>query len=151
MTVLAALKSVRQYETSRRLHQAHIRHCIETHLIKHVIPARALKQVEAEAETQSSSSPGTAGPDPSTLQRPKDPESRCSPRLLPTIRSLKWSQRRDAFARMVRSNRAGSSIDRGWFEGPGHGIWEESERVRLAICPGVRPILRFWESHTRQS
>lgn len=145
------IKSVRQYETSRRLHQAHIRHCIETHLIKHIIPARILKQTEAESQLPSGLSLGAADPDPSTPQRPKDPESRCAPRLLPTIRNLKWSQRRDAFARMVRSNRVGSSIDRGWFEGPGHGIWEESERVRLAICPGVRPILRFWESHTRQN
>ena len=151
--MFVVLKSVRQYETSRRLHLAHIRHCIETHLVKHILPAHTLKCAEAEAQAQEAASlRGAPDPHPAaTPQRPKDPEARCSPRLLPTIRSLKWSQRRDAFARMVRSNRVGSSIDRSWFEGAGHGLWEEGERVRLAICPGVRPVLRFWESHTRQN
>ena len=32
-----------------------------------------------------------------------------------------------------------------WFEGRGRGLWKENERVRLAICPGVRKIVRFYE------
>ena len=28
----------------------------------------------------------------------------------------------------------------------GRGLWKENERVRLAVCPGVNKIVRFYES-----
>lgn len=33
-----------------------------------------------------------------------------------------------------------------WIEGAGRGVMKESERLRLALCPGVKQYVRFWES-----
>lgn len=69
--------------------------------------------------------------------------------LLPVVRKLKWCIRRDELAKMVRSKLdnegSGGSKNRGWFEGDGYGLWQEHERIRLAICPGVRQFISFFE------
>lgn len=72
-----------------------------------------------------------------------------SRRLLPAIRELKWCLRRDQLAKTTRLA-VGSGVDvdshlSKWMEGTGYGIVEDGERVRLAVCPGVGRIVRFYE------
>lgn len=79
-----------------------------------------------------------------------------SRRLLPAIRELKWALRRDELVRTARlavssgsvQGQAGTSVDgrlSKWMEGNGYGIVKDGERVRLAVCPGVGRIVRFYE------
>lgn len=61
--------------------------------------------------------------------------------LLPVLHKLKWCIRRDKFARMVRAT-----------TGLNAGIlarWDENERIRLAICPGIRKIVKYYEELAR--
>ncbi|KAG5637646.1 hypothetical protein H0H81_003723 [Sphagnurus paluster] len=70
--------------------------------------------------------------------------------LLPAIHQLKWSIQRDKISRMVRikscvapgQETVGFGI---WHEKKGCGIVQDGERVRLAICPGVKKMVRFYE------
>ncbi|KAL5533731.1 hypothetical protein ACEPAG_191 [Sanghuangporus baumii] len=112
-------ESVKQYEISRRLQLTHVRHVLAAHLQRK--SRQALTRMIPDAEV-------------------------CSPCLLPAVRSLKWCIRKDALARMVREREnSGGSKPTTWFEGRGHGLWKENERIRLAICPGVGKIVRFFE------
>lgn len=116
---------MKQYETSRRLQLSHVRHVLAAHLQRK--SRQALARVLPDAEESCS----------------------CSPRLLPAMHSLKWSIRKDMLARLVREcehEGSGSGKATAWLEGKGHGLWTENERIRLAICPGVRKIVRFFES-----
>ena len=89
--------------------------------------------------------------------------------LLPTIRNLRWSLKRDQVSRVVRgangigalfarhgSIHGGSDAtsDRGvaiWIEKQGPRMIPDSnsglevERTRLALCPGVGKIIKFYE------
>ena len=120
---LGSGQTVKQYETSRLLQLSHVRHVLAAHLQRK--SRQTLRRVIPDAEV-------------------------CSPRLLPAVRSLKWSIRKDTFARMVREREnncsSGASGAMSWFEGRGRGLWKENERIRLAICPGVGKIVRFFES-----
>ncbi|OCH86095.1 hypothetical protein OBBRIDRAFT_738621 [Obba rivulosa] len=72
-----------------------------------------------------------------------------SPSLVPAMRRLKWSIRRDALARVIkdRSEIVHSGGIVGWLEGRGRGVMRrENERVRLAVCPGIKGIIRFYEN-----
>ena len=33
-----------------------------------------------------------------------------------------------------------------WLEGSGHALTREHERVRLAICPGIKKLIGFYEN-----
>ena len=33
-----------------------------------------------------------------------------------------------------------------WLEGSGHAFMREHERVRLAICPGIKKLVGFYEN-----
>ena len=77
--------------------------------------------------------------------------------LLPIVRKLKWSIRKDKLARMVREDAGVSSGGAGVgmsakelivskIEGKGRGLWKESERYRLAICPGIRHLVQYYEA-----
>ncbi|KAF8585125.1 hypothetical protein K439DRAFT_1388677 [Ramaria rubella] len=88
--------------------------------------------------------------DPSKLHRTArvvlpDVES-CSSRisrvLLPVVHELKWSQQRDRLARIYRTSNSGPQ---NWFEGKARIFYGENERVRLAICPGVRRLKLLFE------
>ena len=74
-----------------------------------------------------------------------------SRRLLPVIARLKWSMTRDRLARRVRveSPEGGMITDvdhlKAWLEGRGRLVVQESERVRLAICPGINRIVKIFE------
>jgi len=89
--------------------------------------------------------------------------------LLPTIRNLRWSLKRDQVSRVVRgasgigalfarrgSTYGGSDVtpDRGvakWIEKQGPRMIPDSssglevERTRLALCPDVGKIIKFYE------
>ncbi|KAF5385070.1 hypothetical protein D9615_001256 [Tricholomella constricta] len=76
--------------------------------------------------------------------------------LLPVIHQLKWSIQRDSLARMVRLDFCGIPGPDGrrfgeWREKKGHGIVQDGERVRLAICPDVRKTVKFYEELTQRS
>lgn len=76
-----------------------------------------------------------------------------SRRLLPTIARLNWEMTRDRISRSIRSNysRKGMVNDekslKRWMEINGMFI-QETERVRLAICPGVRKFVRMFDKLT---
>ncbi|KAI0321357.1 hypothetical protein OF83DRAFT_1099962 [Amylostereum chailletii] len=75
--------------------------------------------------------------------------------LLPVMRKLKWSLRKDSLAKKVRDrdDNTNDSHDHStprllvarWIENRGTLLTGESERVRLALCPGVRKIVHFYE------
>src|SRR5258708_861947 len=67
--------------------------------------------------------------------------------LIPIIRKLRWSLQRDKFSRMLRDT---SGIGQGggvaaWIQAQGPSMIQEGERMRLAICPNVKKIIRYWE------
>jgi hypothetical protein len=83
------------------------------------------------------------------------------------MHKLKWSLQKDRLARMVRdhtcvgstttmlttTNESGEKSSSRvvvhfgrWLETKGRGIVEDGERVRLALCPDIRKIVRFYES-----
>jgi hypothetical protein len=70
---------------------------------------------------------------------------RVSRSLLPVVRKLKWSLKRDALSKGFRDvGRGGQDVAK-WVEGKGRGLVKESERIRLAVCPDVRKIVSFFE------
>jgi len=76
--------------------------------------------------------------------------------LLPAIHQLKWSLQRDRLSKMVRLGFCGSTRQDGvgfgdWREKQGHGIVEDGERVRLAICPDIRKMVKFYEGLAQRS
>lgn len=98
-------------------------------------------------ESANSQSSSAASPPVSTAVKgrplpPAQPAKRIAPCLLPAVRSLKWSIRRDSLARTMRNRASGVGADAllRW-----HGLWKEDERVRLAICPGVGKFVRYFE------
>ena len=42
-------------------------------------------------------------------------------------------------------NKGGSRLA-AWIEAKGKGIIQDGERVRLALCPGIRKIVEFYEA-----
>ncbi|KAI0049258.1 hypothetical protein FA95DRAFT_1557055 [Auriscalpium vulgare] len=70
--------------------------------------------------------------------------------LLPVMRKLKWCIRRDGLAKMVRDGKATTGeaakpTIAQWIERRGTILVGESERVRLAICPGIKNLVTFYE------
>jgi hypothetical protein len=74
-----------------------------------------------------------------------------SRRLLPVIARLKWSMKRDKFSRRLRAQppEKGVITDmdhfRSLLEGGSRSLMRDGERVRLAICPGIRRIVKYFE------
>lgn len=128
------MKSVIQYETSLVLARRHAGNVLSTHLKRLAItpnPGSMLhtlhrSHIFPDVEFSSFS---------------------VSRSLLPVMRKLKWSLQRDRLAKVVRDGRVllgarGFAI---WLEDKGSGIVQDTERVRLAICPEVRKIARIYE------
>ena len=69
--------------------------------------------------------------------------TRVSHSLLPVMRELKWSIQKDRLAKAVR-NISDGGVAR-WLDGRGRSLVNEGERVRLALCPDVRRIVRLFE------
>ncbi|KAI0036596.1 hypothetical protein K488DRAFT_40785, partial [Vararia minispora EC-137] len=69
--------------------------------------------------------------------------------LLPTVRQLKWSLRKDDLARVMRActapQRGGKPSGAFAWIARKAMIVGENERVRLAVCPGVRKIVDRYE------
>ncbi|TDL21001.1 hypothetical protein BD410DRAFT_790380 [Rickenella mellea] len=124
-------QSVKQYETSQRLQRQHVRHVLSSYL------AETRSQTSKTASALQSLHTARVLPD---VECASPAMSRL---LLPVIRRLKWALRKDGIAQMVR----GREPTGDWFEGKGRGIVREGdERVRLAVCPGVKKVVGFYES-----
>ncbi|KAJ3511005.1 hypothetical protein NMY22_g15794 [Coprinellus aureogranulatus] len=70
--------------------------------------------------------------------------------LMPTVHKLKWSIQRDSLAKLIKArfyNKAG--LFGNWVEKEGRGVVKEDEKVRLAICPGIRTRVGFFEALSR--
>ncbi|KZT73318.1 hypothetical protein DAEQUDRAFT_808419 [Daedalea quercina L-15889] len=77
------------------------------------------------------------------------PSAAISPSLIPAMRKLKWSIQRDRLAKLVKARsemvRHGGVV--AWLEDRGKAVMRrENERVRLALCPGIGGIVRFYEN-----
>ncbi|KLO05049.1 hypothetical protein SCHPADRAFT_947223 [Schizopora paradoxa] len=120
-------QSVRQYENSQRLEVTHVRRVLSTHLQRRraTTAAAAAQSVMPDAEFVSS---------PPSIAKS----------LLPVLHKLKWCIRRDKFARMVRAT-TGMNASVAIL-----GRWDENERIRLAICPGIRKIVKYYEGLASQ-
>ncbi|KAI0724765.1 hypothetical protein C8Q72DRAFT_786739 [Fomitopsis betulina] len=71
-----------------------------------------------------------------------------SPSLIPAMRMLKWSIQRDRLAKLVkaRTEMVRNGGVGAWLEGRGKAVMRrENERVRLALCPGIGGMVRFYE------
>lgn len=80
---------------------------------------------------------------------PEESSRSVAPTLIPVMRRLKWSIQRDRIARFVkdRSVMEGHGGAVAWLENKGRFVTSgEHERVRLAVCPGIKGILRFYEN-----
>jgi len=72
------------------------------------------------------------------------------------MHQLKWSIQRDRLAKVVRDaasvgGTSSADIEGGgglaaWIEAKGTGIIQDGERVRLALCPGVKKMVGFYEA-----
>jgi len=127
-------RSVIQYETSLMLARQHTGNVLSTHLKRratipnHDSMLKTLHQSHIFPDVEFSS-------------------FSVSRSLLPVMRKLKWSLQRDKLAKMVRAGTILPSA-RGfgnWLEGKGSGVVQDTERVRLAICPEVRKIVGIYE------
>jgi len=64
--------------------------------------------------------------------------------LLPVMRRLKWCFLRDKLAKVVRDKSVPSTGFAAWLESRGQ-IVVDSERIRLALCPDVRRMVKLYE------
>jgi len=67
--------------------------------------------------------------------------------LLPIMRKLKWCLQRDRLAKVFKvsgvSVGIGAWLDKG--DSQGRKVVQEGEKVRLALCPGIRTKIGFYE------
>ncbi|OJA10302.1 hypothetical protein AZE42_05547 [Rhizopogon vesiculosus] len=130
--------SVNQYESGLRLQRKHTGLIISSHLrrrapapvtLKSLHHSHILPDVESSLLSVSRS-------------------------LLPVVRKLKWSIQKDALAIKVRGVKGGA-LGLGdsplpgfgpWIELNGQSIVRDCERVRLALCPDIRRMVKFYES-----
>jgi hypothetical protein len=149
------------YESALRLHRRHAQNLISTILRGSFQPSNPGVFIPPYPITGRSDIYGTT----EGLMRSKP--GVVSRTLLPTIRSLRWSFKRDQVSRVVRGaggigalarrrpvdGESGTS-DRSvamWIEKQGPKLIPDSssglevERTRLALCPGVGKIIRFYE------
>ncbi|KIJ53483.1 hypothetical protein M422DRAFT_154965 [Sphaerobolus stellatus SS14] len=118
-------QAVKLYWNIQRLTRAHAGHSISTMLVS-----------RASEPPQGSQTARIILPDVDSGSR------RISRVLLPIVHTLKWSFQRDRLSQIYRKKSNKSTV--AWFEGNAH-LCPENERVRLAICPGVRKLKMFFE------
>ncbi|KAI0334080.1 hypothetical protein GY45DRAFT_1318952 [Cubamyces sp. BRFM 1775] len=124
---------VNQYEVSLRLQWTHARD-----VVSHTLRARSPAARETFYHTRVLPRDASAAP--------------VSAPLVSTVRRLRWALQRDRLARLVK-DRCEMVKDGGivaWLEGKGRvALWRENERVRLAVCPGIKGIVKFYEGLAR--
>ena len=79
---------------------------------------------------------------------PDASSSEVSPPLVSTVRRLRWALKRDRLAHFVkdRSDMVKNGGFTKWLEGNGRTImWRENEQIRLALCPGIKRIVKYYE------
>ncbi|KAH9932050.1 uncharacterized protein BXZ73DRAFT_89996 [Epithele typhae] len=122
---------VTQYENSMRLKWTHARN-----VLSHTLRAR-------------SSNPGARTAFYRSRVLPRDAASTTvSPPLVSAVRRLRWALKRDHLAHFVkdRSDMVKNGGLNKWLEGNGRAVmWRENERIRLALCPGIKGIVKFFE------
>jgi len=121
---------VAQYEVSLRLQRTHAGNIVESALRRRS-PASLYRVYSARVLPDELSS------------------AAISPSLIPAMRKLKWSIQRDRLAKLVKARsemvRNGGAV--AWLEDRGKAVMRrENERVRLALCPGIGGIVRFYEN-----
>ena len=150
------------YENARRVHRLHAQNLISTVLRGRLQPSSSNPLVAPYPITVWSD---IYGP---TDDLKKTKPGVVSRTLLPTIRSLRWCFKRDQVSRVVRGTSGiGASFAKRrstddeadtpyrsvamWIEKQGPRLIPDSnsgpevERTRLALCPDVRKIIRFYE------
>lgn len=108
--------------------------------------------VQLRRRLTEASSPTSGGPLNPLLSAHVLPHVECSNpslarSLMPTVHKLKWSIQRDNLAKLVKArfyNKSG--LFGSWVENQGRGVVKEDEKVRLAICPGIRKRVGFFEA-----
>jgi hypothetical protein len=116
--LMRIFESARQYESSKRLARAHACHVL----------GRLLARRESQSQRE-----GAHYLAAYTV----------SPALLPIVHRLKWSIQRDSVSRQMRS-RLGRPLAE-WIERLSPRILHGDERTRLAVCPGIRRIVKYYE------
>lgn len=150
------------YESARKVHRLHAQNLISTVLRGRLQSSRSNPLVASYPITVWSGIYGA------TDDLRKTKPGVVSRTLLPTIRSLRWCFKRDQVSRVVRGasgigalfakrGTSGDEVDTSrrsvatWIEKQGPRLIPDSnsgpevERTRLALCPGVRKIIRFYE------
>jgi hypothetical protein len=134
-------QAVNQYENSLRLQQRYTKLVLSAHLRSRLSAPHTLKSLHYSHVLPDVES--------STLS--------VSRSLLPVVRRLKWCIQKDNMAKIIRTStcsaRRGNDAFRpfnssfgAWVELRGPNIFGDSERLRLALCPDVRKMIKFYEA-----
>ncbi|KIJ66245.1 hypothetical protein HYDPIDRAFT_109239 [Hydnomerulius pinastri MD-312] len=135
--------SVKQYESGQHLQKRHTKVLLSAHLRTRLSAPHTLQSLYSSHVLPDIES--------STLSFSRS--------LLPVVRQLKWSIQKDNMARIIRASTCGligGSVAKGashpfnsafgaWVELKGQNIFGDTERVRLALCPDVGKMIRFYE------
>ena len=132
--VCVLLKMVRQYECASRLQWTHARTVLAHSLRTRSSPAARDAFYHTRVLPRDTSSMHVAAP------------------LVSAVRRLRWAIQRDRLAHFVKDRsemaKTGGLIK--WLERNGHSVMSrENERVRLAVCPGIRGIVKYYEGLAR--
>lgn len=129
---------VTQYENSLRLQRTHAR------------------TVLAHTLSRTHSSPDARSAVYQTRVFPSDVVSPVSPRLMSAVRRLRWAIQRDRLAHLVKDRsemvKDGNRGLMNWLEANANGravLSMENERLRLALCPGIKGFVKFYEGLAR--
>ncbi|KAI0800556.1 hypothetical protein C8Q74DRAFT_424527 [Fomes fomentarius] len=129
---------VTQYENSLRLQRTHAR------------------TVLAHTLSRTHSSPNARSSVYQTRVFPSDVVSPVSPRLMSAVRRLRWAIQRDRLAHLVKDRsemvKDGNRGLMNWLEANANGravLSMENERLRLALCPGIKGFVKFYEGLAR--
>ncbi|KAF8727668.1 hypothetical protein AX14_007140 [Amanita brunnescens Koide BX004] len=125
------MNSIKQYENGRKVARRHAGMVVSRQLGRRMAasPNQALKQLHFSH----------------VLPDVESSSLNMSRTLLPIVHKLKWSLQRANLARLLNARVPAASIGE-WLEGKGRGLLSEHERVRLAICPDINKMVRFYES-----
>ena len=125
---------VRQYESAARLKWTHARTVLQRSLHTRSSPAARDAFYHTRVLPRDTSSTHVAAP------------------LVSAVRRLRWAIQRDRLAHFVkdRSEMAKKGGLMKWLEENGRTVmFRENERVRLAVCPGIKGIVKYYEGLAR--